>query len=489
VELWRGPFLEDFDPRDCPDWDEWLEVERQTWQQRILDTLERGAEASALEHDWATGLARARQVLALDPLQERFHRLTMRLHEQAGDRAAALSHYRLAAQTLRSQLGVEPDPTSQRLYREILTGGGKSPLSARAAPVHVVERPGARAPAFPLVGRQAALAQLSSAADAACAGRGRLIVIDGEEGIGKSRLVEELVWLNDGERARELRPDVRWTVLGGTCHASEHGLPYRPFVDLLTEAVSSFGPNVRLSDVWLAEVARLVPDLVEQRPDLPTPARLDPQQEARRLFEGVARFLAALPVPRLLVIEAAHARSEEVHDQATLAAGEAFLSAVYHMRGEWAAARRHGLLALELARATGSVIHEYVALVYVGLPEARMGNPEAGASWLQRAIAMAAAAGTVVLLGRAHAWLAEIELGRGDAEQALELAARGMQFSVRHGYLFDAGLCERVQGQPLVALGQKVSAAVTLERARDHFAAIGAQPELERTRAALSALG
>src|SRR5207302_11106477 len=42
------------------------------------------------------------------------------------------------------------------------------------------------------------------------------------------------------------------------------------------------------------------------RPHLPTPARLDPQQEARRLFEGVARFLGALPSPRLLVIEDLH---------------------------------------------------------------------------------------------------------------------------------------------------------------------------------------
>src|SRR5258708_17646557 len=70
--------------------------------------------------------------------------------------------------------------------------------------------------------------------------------------------------------------------------------------------VAGFGAHVPLSDAWLAEVARLVPDLVEHRRDLPTPARLDPQQEARRLFEGVARFLAALPGPRLLVIEDLH---------------------------------------------------------------------------------------------------------------------------------------------------------------------------------------
>src|SRR5207253_6605848 len=45
VELWRGPFLEGFDLRDCADWDDWLDQERSTWQQRMLDTLERAAEA------------------------------------------------------------------------------------------------------------------------------------------------------------------------------------------------------------------------------------------------------------------------------------------------------------------------------------------------------------------------------------------------------------------------------------------------------------
>src|SRR5207237_6947302 len=146
------------------------------------------------------------------------------------------------------------------------------------------------------------------------AGRGRLIAIDGEEGIGKSRLVEELLWLTDGLPARDLRPNTRWTVLLGACHASERGLPYHPFVDLLSAAVAAFGVDVRLSDVWLAEVARLVPDLVDQRPDLPTPARMDPQQEARRLFEGVARFIGALPGPLLLVIEDLH-WSDEVSFQ------------------------------------------------------------------------------------------------------------------------------------------------------------------------------
>ena len=931
VELPRGPFLEGFDLRDCTEWDEWLELERATWQQRLLDVFGRAAEAHAAEHDWAGALALARRALAIDPLQEHFHRLVMRLHERAGDRAAALSHYRAAAHTLDAELGVEPDPETQRVYREIVAATGAAPPTT-VEPKAVVrsqmpqERPPRRQPAFRLVGRQVPFAQLLAAADDAAAGRGRLVAVGGEEGIGKSRLVEELLWLTDGQPARELQTP-RWTVLVGACHASERGLPYHPFVDLLSAAVASFGAEVPVPDVWLAEVARLVPDLVEHRPDLPTPARLDPQQEARRLFEGASRFLGALPSPRLLVIEdlhwadegtlrlldylvhheasqstllvttvrtedvdehllgvlrglerqrllerlelgpleveatvqllrevvredvrqlgqqlhaetegnplfaveiirsllesgelqlgtearagptplpdsvqaairarlarldldahelaraaavlggdvdfdharavagqdedralgalerlllthllrevtgevgeplysfshdkvrqvvyqdlsgarrrvqhrraldvlaqaathppverlayhavraqawdqavhwceqaadaavavfaytsaaslyeqalevlerlpaspdnqahgiklrlrlaqvafyvapgrlgewlepaerdaltlgeptllayvrlaqasalyiqgrfaealpllerirptaestadpvlraqfprvygqlqalrgdyasavpalhaaidllggqpgieltvatemlgatyaymgeferalellqVAHARSERVQDQAALAAGEGFLSAIYHMRGDWGLAREHGARAVSTAREAGSVIHEYVGLVYVGLPEARLGDPESGASSLRRAIAMAKRARTWVLLGRAHGWLAEIELAQGNPQTALQLAEAGLELSTRQGFLFDAALCERVQGEALAALGECDVAREHLLRAQTQFAALGAKPEVARTTAAIASL-
>ena len=111
------------------------------------------------------------------------------------------------------------------------------------------------------------------------------------------------------------------------------------------------------------------------------------------------------------------------------------------MRGDWAQAREHGLLAVDTARAAGSVIHEYVGLVYLGLPEARLGDVEGGASSLRRAIAIAQAAGTWVLLGRAHGWLAEVELTRGDAETAIAFARKALALEsspVDRGYALTA---------------------------------------------------
>jgi DNA-binding SARP family transcriptional activator len=166
VELWRGQFLEGFDLRGCPDWDEWLDLERSAWQQRMLAALERATEAHAAERDWCGALAYARRALTIDPLQERFHRLVMRLYQRAGDRAAALSQYRAAAQTLQTELGVEPDPATQRLYREILSVATSASVAETPAlqPPTLVEQVARRQPAFPPVGHQAPLAQLLTVA-------------------------------------------------------------------------------------------------------------------------------------------------------------------------------------------------------------------------------------------------------------------------------------------------------------------------------------
>ena len=134
-------------------------------------------------------------------------------------------------------------------------------------------------------------------------------------------------------------------------------------------------------------------------------------------------------------------------------------------------------------------VHWKARLVFLGLPEARLGDPEAGAATLQRAIAMAEAAGTWVLLGRAHGWLAEVELVRHRPDEALRLAERGLELSQQHGYLFDAALCERVRGEALTDLNQVDQAREQLFVAAEHFEAIRALPELERTRLALSTVG
>ena len=160
-------------------------------------------------------------------------------------------------------------------------------------------------PPLPMIGRQAELAALERHLGNAARGQGRLVIVQGEAGIGKTRLVEELFWRI--EHGMTEPPVRRPAIPAGHCYEAERSLPYYPFV----EAFRSIMPYIDLDtlgvpDVWLAEVNRLLPDIAELRPDLPTPPRLDPHQEQRRLFEGLARFLAALPTPTLVVLADLH---------------------------------------------------------------------------------------------------------------------------------------------------------------------------------------
>ncbi|HNP73554.1 MAG TPA: BTAD domain-containing putative transcriptional regulator, partial [Kouleothrix sp.] len=120
--LYRGTFLDGFSVRDSATYDEWLRLERERWQQRWLNLIDQLIEAYAQSGSWDRALVHARNAMNADPLQERFHRALMRLHYQAGDRAAALAQFRICRDVLDRELGVEPDPETTALYQAIADG-------------------------------------------------------------------------------------------------------------------------------------------------------------------------------------------------------------------------------------------------------------------------------------------------------------------------------------------------------------------------------
>jgi DNA-binding SARP family transcriptional activator/tetratricopeptide (TPR) repeat protein len=309
--LWRGEFLDSFGVRDCDGYETWLRNEREQWQGRWLRVIDRLVETYQQGGQWARMLGHAQWALSVDPLQERFHRAAMTAHARSGDRAAALAQYRACGDRLREELGAEPDDETTALYEAIregrvtrpATSAAPTPPPARAAvpsqPIMVWKPP------LSMVGRHTELVTLERHLGNAARGRGRLVIVQGEAGIGKTRLVEELLWRI--EHGLTDPPIGRPAIPAGHCFEAERSLPYYPFV----EAFRSIMPYIDLEtlgvpDVWLAEVNRLLPDIAELRADLPTPPRLDPHQEQRRLFEGLARFLAALPTPTLVVLADLH---------------------------------------------------------------------------------------------------------------------------------------------------------------------------------------
>src|SRR5262249_28867018 len=172
-----------------------------------LEELAVGALKKLLAHHKETGAGEAaiqiaRRLLMLDPHDEAVHRSLMRLYLGQGRRASALQQYQVCLQTLRRELGVEPEAETRLLYQELLPQPVQSPQAPEVAGPRLSRRPppaprrlpaSRLTPGAPLVGRAAELDRLNRAMESAWAGRGQLVAILGEAGIGKTRLLDELI--------------------------------------------------------------------------------------------------------------------------------------------------------------------------------------------------------------------------------------------------------------------------------------------------------
>ena len=148
------------------------------------------------------------------------------------------------------------------------------------------------------VGRQREMAELRAALDAAMVGRGQMVMLSGEPGIGKTRLAQELA-----SRAESLGAQVMW----GWCYEHAGAPPYWPFVQPIRAYIESADPRQLSSQMGSggAAIAEILPELREKLPDLGQPANVEPEQARFRLFDSLATFLknAAQSQPLLFVVD------------------------------------------------------------------------------------------------------------------------------------------------------------------------------------------
>ena len=255
---------------------DWLLAERDRLAQAYAAAREQLAALYEARQEYRPAIGHAQALLRHDPLHEPAYAQLMRLHALNDDRAAALHTYHTCATVLRRELDVEPGPEMRALYERL--------LKVKAEPV----APAQAEAAIPLVGREAEWAQLLGAWRAA-AGRPRLALISGEAGIGKTRLAEALAeWVG-----RQGSP-----ALTAHCYASGGELAYAPIVTWLRG-----GPRPRLADPWLRELARLLPEIGAERPNLPPPAPLTEKWQRLRLFEALAHAILAGRSAVLLILD------------------------------------------------------------------------------------------------------------------------------------------------------------------------------------------
>ncbi len=293
LSCYRGAFLP-----GC--YDDWALLARAELQDACVDLCDRGAAFHERQGDCEAAIVLQRRRIGLEPLEERGYRRLMSLQHAVGDRAGAMRTYHRCASVLEQELGVTPSPETRAELDELLADHGSLTRTTKEP-----ESGGGFSPSTPgLVGRAAERTRLRGLWSDAPAGT-RLVMVTGEAGVGKTRLVADL--------AAEVRKQ-DGVVATAHCFAATVGLPLAPVAEWLRSPHLRLAAS-RLDPVWRREVARLVPESAgtngpddPDNPDNPAEssrAKVDAWQRLR-FFEGLARAVLSVDRPVLLVVDDLH---------------------------------------------------------------------------------------------------------------------------------------------------------------------------------------
>jgi class 3 adenylate cyclase len=189
----------------------------------------------------------------------------------------------------------EDRPASAAAVRTALTS--ISSRSTIAAPTEQAN-PLDRLAGGVFVGRESEIEELRRAVDDARAGQGRLVLLAGEPGIGKTRTASEL-----GTYARVRGFQVLW----GRSHETGGAPAYWPWVQIIRAYLHDRDAQHVRSEMGTgaADIAQVVSEVRERLPDLPSPPALEPEQARFRLFDSITAFLrnAAGAQPLVLILD------------------------------------------------------------------------------------------------------------------------------------------------------------------------------------------
>ncbi|WP_110519159.1 ATP-binding protein [Herpetosiphon llansteffanensis] len=307
LQLAQGPLLDGLMLPDAPDFDLWLVTEREQVHLTVMRLFQTAISNYQKQQQWSHVLTLARAALRFDPLSESLYQAIIEAHWRQGERAEALRQYEMLTTTLQRELGIEPLPETQMLRQRILqtnpllssTNGHEpaKPMLATPTPepkpvLKPIKRPAPRE--TPFVGRQYEQLLLNQALMRSNERGLQVVLITGEIGVGKSRLWQE--W------AQKLPADS--TMLSMHCLESTRSLPFAPVTELFGQRLCLtrlFSGDSAVDPMWLAEVARLLPQLRGHVPNLPEPPVLPADEERRRMFEAFAQCLRAVMTNHLVI--------------------------------------------------------------------------------------------------------------------------------------------------------------------------------------------
>jgi DNA-binding SARP family transcriptional activator/archaellum biogenesis ATPase FlaH len=278
INVYRDEYLVDV-------YDDWALECRQELQLRHLKALQKLFSLQLGHGDLEDALESANRLLRLDPFREEMHREVMLLHMQRGQPAKALAHYGELLRVLEhEQMGL-PTTATQELRQRILNAENNDKL------IESGELP------LPFVGRTLERLWLTQRLERlARQGRGGLVLIEGEAGLGKTRLLQELVIEAAWQKIE---------VLSGMTQTARPLEAYGQIRQAMEGAITAIRSELlteRLDLVWLAQAARVltIPGVIPSNNE-----QLEAAQGAERLRSALCRVIAALSdiAPQVLVLD------------------------------------------------------------------------------------------------------------------------------------------------------------------------------------------
>jgi DNA-binding SARP family transcriptional activator/tetratricopeptide (TPR) repeat protein len=291
LALWRGPPLAEFAALRS------LQGDAARLEELRLACLEEHVEQELAAGRHVELVGELDTLVRAQPLRQRLRGQQMLALYRAGRDVDALAAYTDLRTGLVDELGIEPRRELRELQLAILN---QDPLLDLVEAVPEMDR-GRGA----FVGRDGELAELLAGLDDAFAGQGRLFLVGGEPGIGKSRLADELI---GRARARGAR------VLVGRCWEAGGAPAYWPWVESLRAYIREGDADTVRAQLGTgaADLAQLLPELRELDPGLAEPPAAEPEGARFRLFEAAAAFLVEASRARalVLVLDDLHAADE-----------------------------------------------------------------------------------------------------------------------------------------------------------------------------------
>jgi len=265
-------------------YDEWIEPEQERLHQACIRVYTWLIQQLQMQRDYSAALRYAQQLLRIEPLNETTYAHLMQLYALNGDRANAFQTYHRCMTVLREELGVDPSASTRKFYERLLLedeavedrGVADEAPRMQVASHHPSSLPPVVPVRWmsPLVGREREWATIQQWVNAKADYASEVLLVVGEPGIGKTRLLEEL-------RATMQADQVLW----GRGFAAEMVRPYGIWTDALRSL--AIPPSVTIPP----ELSFLLPEMgqpTKTAPDRP-PARL---RERSHLFDAVVQLIA-----------------------------------------------------------------------------------------------------------------------------------------------------------------------------------------------------